>query len=72
MLNFTRELVKTYNPTRILFTCNWLIYFCKPLDDELSEPHRCDFELGAKMIDEFVNYLVEIRSKGVDVVASKI
>ena len=72
LLNYTRDLVKTYKPTRILFTCNWLIYFCKDLDEEFSEPHKCDFELGAKLIDEFVKFVLEIRSKGVDVVATKI
>ena len=48
------------------------MYFCKGLDDELSEPHKCDFGQAAKQIDEFVNFLKEIRSKGVDVVATKI
>lgn len=48
------------------------MYFCKGLDDELSEPHKCDFELGARQIDDFVSFLKEIRSKGVDVVATKI
>ncbi len=38
----------------------------------MSEPHKCDFELGKRMIDEFVRFLVEIRGKGVDVVATKI
>ena len=51
LLNFTRELVKTYKPTRILFTCNWLIYMCKPLEQELSETHQCNFESGVKQID---------------------
>lgn len=72
LLNFTRELVRLYKPTRILFTCNWLRYFCKGLDEELAEPHKCDLVLAAKQIDEFVNFMEEIRSKGVDVVATKI
>jgi hypothetical protein len=42
------------------------------LDEELAEPHKCDLVLAAKQIDEFVNFMEEIRSKGVDVVATKI